>query len=60
MLRFLFGVAIGALGYWAYENGMLPFEPRQVFDQIKQGGGSQIVRPTPEEISGRPAAPIPS
>jgi hypothetical protein len=60
MLRFLFGVAIGALAYWAYDKGMLPFGSRDLFDQITPGAGSEIVRPTPQEVSGRPAAPIPS
>ena len=66
MMRFLFGVAIGALGYWAYEQGLiqLPFGSRDLFDQVTpnytSGASSEIVRPTPSEVSGRPSAPIPS
>jgi hypothetical protein len=64
MMRFLFGVAVGALGYWAYEQGMLPFGSQDVLDQVMPGGGSsansEIIRPTPAEVSGRPAEPIPS
>jgi hypothetical protein len=64
MMRFLFGVAVGALAYWAYEQGMLPFGSQQVFDQMMPGSGSnatsEIIRPTPAEVSGRPSEPIPS
>lgn len=64
MMRFLFGVAVGALAYWAYEQGMLPFGSHDVFDQVMPGAGSntdsEIIRPTPAEVSGRPAEPIPS
>jgi hypothetical protein len=64
MMRFLFGVAVGALGYWAYEQGMLPFGSKDVLDQMMPGSGSgassDIIRPTPAEVSGRPAEPIPS
>jgi len=66
MMRFLFGVAVGAIGYWAYEQGLLPFGAHDVFDQITPGTNtdtsttSEIIRPTPSEVSGRPAAPIPS
>lgn len=67
MMRFLFGVAVGALGYWAYQQGyfeQLPFQlPFGSPDQMGQDAGDadgQIVRPTPGEISGRPSEPIPS
>jgi hypothetical protein len=64
MMRFLFGVAVGALGYWAYEQGMLPFGSKDVLDQMMPGSGSgassDIIRPTAAEVSGRPAEPIPS
>jgi hypothetical protein len=66
MMRFLFGVAVGALGYWAYQQGLiqLPFGSRDLFDQLTpdstSGPSSEIIRPTPSEVSGRPSAPIPS
>jgi hypothetical protein len=62
MMRFLFGVVVGAIGYWAYEQGLLPFGAHDVFDQITPGTNTntEIIRPTPSEVSGRPAAPIPS
>jgi hypothetical protein len=55
MMRFMIGLAVGALGYWAYEHGLLPTQmTTNVF-----GGESTIIRPTPQEVSGRPAEPIP-
>ena len=61
-MRFLFGVAVGALAYWAYEQGMLPFGSQDLVDQVVPGSSAsgEIIRPTPGEISGRPAEPIPS
>ena len=63
MMRFLFGVALGAGGYWAYKQGLLPFGAQDVFDKVMptdMASTPEIVRPTPQEISSRPAEPIPS
>ncbi|HEV7666279.1 MAG TPA: hypothetical protein VGQ62_22285 [Chloroflexota bacterium] len=60
MMRFLFGVAIGAGGYWAYKQGLLPFSAQDVFEQVMPGGNAEIIRPTPHEVSSRPVEPIPS
>ena len=63
MLRFLFGVTLGALGYWAYSQGWLPFGSKDLFEQMSgpsAASSSPIIHPTPHEISSRPAEPIPS
>ena len=59
-MRFLFGALVGAAGYWAYKQGMLPFGAQQVFDRVMPDSTSPIVRPTPHEVSSRPTEPIPS
>jgi hypothetical protein len=60
MMRFMLGVAIGATAYWAYEKGWLPFTAGHTVDQVMSSGDSEIIRPTPHEVSSRPAEPIPS
>ena len=67
MMRFLLGVTVGAAGYWAYKQNLLPFSSSDVLDRISgatesTGGGNvpEIIRPTAHEISSRPAEPIPS
>jgi hypothetical protein len=60
MMRFLFGALIGATGYWAYKQGMLPFGAQQAFDQVMPDSSSPIIRPTAHEVTSRPAEPIPS
>jgi hypothetical protein len=60
MMRFAFGVFVGAVGYWAYGQGLLRFPKQDVLDRVMPGASSKIVRPTPQEVSGRPAEPIPS
>jgi hypothetical protein len=59
-MRFILGVIVGALGYWAYEKGMLPIDALQSYASEMTSGGSTIVRPTPHEVTARPAEPIPS
>jgi hypothetical protein len=60
MIRFLFGALVGATGYWAYKQGMLPFGTPQTFDEALPDSMSPIIRPTPHEVSSRPSEPIPS
>ena len=60
MFRFLFGVLLGATGYWAYKQGWLPIGTQDPFDQVSQAADSPIILPTAQEISGRPSEPIPS
>ena len=62
MMRFLMGVVVGAAGYWAYKQGLLPFGTSNAVTNVMGGSSppSEIIRPTPHEISSRPAEPIPS
>ena len=62
MMRFLMGVVVGAAGYWAYEQGLLPFGTSAGLTNVMGGSSppSEIIRPTAHEISSRPAEPIPS
>jgi hypothetical protein len=54
MSRFVIGLAVGVLGYWAYERSLLPGP------WTAPNEPSPIIRPTPQEIAGRPSEPIPS
>jgi hypothetical protein len=58
MMRFLIGVAVGVVGYWAYERGMLPGP--WTSEQFGMSESSPIIRPTAQEVAGRPSEPIPS
>jgi hypothetical protein len=58
MLKFLVVMGIGALGYWAYKQGMLPASAREMVDRVMPHE-SPIITPTPHEIAGRPSEPIP-
>jgi hypothetical protein len=58
MWGFLFGVLVGALGYWAYKRlmgdmGMGSMEP-------PMGPGGSIYRPSTTEVHGRPSEPLPA
>jgi hypothetical protein len=90
-MKFFFGIAVGALGMWAYQNGKLdtlmgsaPEPVRQAWqpaaerlgqmanseqvqqvgaavqDKMQQARPSEIVTPSPAEISGRPSEPLPT
>jgi hypothetical protein len=70
MTRFLFGLVVGVLGYWAYERDLLPSQVSEVLEgllssvglgrgQPAQESGSSIIQPTPQEVAGRPSEPIP-
>lgn len=72
MFSFIFGAAVGAVGYWAYQQGMLPIgsggsshsdsssmDMGSSMSGSMSGGSSPIVRPTAHEVSERPAEPIP-
>jgi hypothetical protein len=70
-MKFVFGVALGALGMWAYRSGKFeslmgaaPEPVRQAWqpvqDKIEQRRGSEIVTPTPAEVAGRPSEPLPT
>jgi hypothetical protein len=60
MMRFVLGIVVGVLGYWAYERSLLPNPLSSGGEQFGLSDNSPIVRPTPQEIAGRPSEPIPS
>ena len=53
MTRFLIGMVVGLLGYWAYERSLLPMP------KTSEQSQSPIIRPTAQEVAGRPSEPIP-
>ncbi len=65
-MKFVFGVAVGALGMWAYSTGKLDsvmgHNAGQIRDMVSNvtGRSSDIVIPSAAEVSGRPAEPFPS
>jgi hypothetical protein len=65
-MKFLFGVAIGALGFWAYRTGklatLLPNRPESVQQQFStnpSSGAQSVVTPSATEVAGRPSEPLP-
>jgi hypothetical protein len=63
-MKFLLGLGFGAFGYWAYRSGKLqsivngaPEPVQQMFNSVQQA--PTIVTPTPAEVAGRPAEPLP-
>jgi hypothetical protein len=70
-MKFFFGIAVGALGMWAYQNGKFnslmgsaPEPVRQfgatVQDRIQHTQPGEIVTPSAAEVSGRPSDPLPT
>jgi hypothetical protein len=75
-MKFIIGVAAGALAMWAYQAGKLqgimgnaPEPMQQAFSSFQNtvqnstsGGQGEgtIARPTPAEEAGRPSEPLPS
>lgn len=72
-MKFLFGIAAGALGMWAYQSGK--------FEAFTGGGGGRVTEslrnaaetvqgsvrpsgdiatPSASEVSGRPSEPLPT
>jgi hypothetical protein len=60
MMRFVIGVVIGVVGYWAYEQNLLPRPWESDGSSQTYSENSPIVRPTAQEVAGRPSEPIPS
>ena len=58
MWGFLFGVIVGAAGYWAYNRVMGDMGMGDI--EQSRGSGSSIYRPTNAEVPGRPSEPIPA
>ncbi len=70
-MKFFFGLALGALGVWAYHNGKFDSlmgsapEPVRQFgdtlqDKMQQVRGPEIATPSAAEVSGRPSDPLPT
>jgi len=74
-MKFLIGVAAGALAMWAYQGGKLqslmgnaPEPMQQAFSSFQStvqnstpgGAEGSIARPTPAEVAGRPSEPLPN
>lgn len=61
MISFLFGVVVGAGGFWLYR--MLAPEGSSgqggMLGSLGGLGGGSIQRPSPTEVHGRPSEPIP-
>ena len=58
-MRFIVGLAVGAAGYWAYQQGWLSSFGLGGSSSTSLESDSTIIRPTPQEVAGRPAEPIP-
>ena len=58
MMRFVIGVVVGALGYWAYAQNRVP-SPWSTTEPSAASQSSPIIRPTAQEVAGRPSEPIP-
>ena len=67
-MKFVLGIAIGAIGAWAYQNGklnslmgMTPEPLRNTWQgKVDQARAPEIVTPTPAEVAGRPSEPLPT
>jgi hypothetical protein len=60
MMRFVIGVVVGVAGYWAYEQSLLPKPWASDTSSETYSDSSPIIRPTAQEVAGRPSEPIPS
>ena len=70
VMKFLLGIAFGAVGMWAYQGGKLqgmlgnaPEPVRQFASNMQNTATSMhttdIVTPSPAEVAGRPEQPLP-
>jgi hypothetical protein len=63
LMKFLFGVAMGVIGMWAYRagklEGVLRRAPAPIQQTFQSGSGSDIAVPSASEVATRPSEPLP-
>jgi hypothetical protein len=61
-MKFFFGLAVGAIGLWAYQSGKLRSLMGSAPEPVQQlwQPATEIAKPSASEISGRPSEPLPT